>query len=261
VQIIEYTFGDLKRAFPVIAKNVIRLGATSKQMSKRAKRIQCVWNVCWCFQNARVELVRRLARPDTGKLSLLQCKYSAEDIAIPILQNPSQSCVNALKNIPQLTKNWIEQAFVGHFRNHRDGTNTTNLLAKGARLVLGHHVLGMRWKSLEMSVLLAFVVIASYRTGVYHVCIDIARNLEILGWYCTCYVGRGTCIHKAGVFQLRRLTAHRAFLYNAVMNSSFLLVMRCVTSSAGSICPYFTSSCPLHWSFTHVNWSRKRTMR
>lgn len=198
-QVIEYMFGDLKRLCSVIAKNELKLGARFQDIHVRAKRIENLWIVCWGLYQAVTNAKVNLHSSNTDFPAILPTQAFAVDINRPQSVAISASAKVALAQVPQLTRDGIASFFDGHWRDYKRGTGTTNLLFKGCNLVRGHHVLGVRWKRRGSEVWLVFVVIASYRRGTYHTCMRVTGDPNNIysDSYCTCFIGEGTCIHKA----------------------------------------------------------------
>jgi hypothetical protein len=206
-QQIEYHFGQEKRLCKISARGNLKLGASFSNLHSYGQFLSSVLIVCFGVQNASAEL-RRTNRYGFGSQerfeeisSFLPSKFSASDIKVPKVVPVPGSMRKILADIPQYSEEIIGKIFSGHFRdaNIEHPISTTNLLAKASKLLVGHHVLGMRMKRDETSLWFVFVIIASYRRGVYHACLRVnAADGSIADSYCSCFVGMGQCIHKAG---------------------------------------------------------------
>lgn len=204
-QLIEYVFGAEKRLCKIVARGNLRLGAKFEHLKEHGKRLRQLVQVSFAVQNAAAEWRRGkrgcgpIERIDSVS-SFLPSVYTVGDVAGPVRTPLSGSTRMILNDVPQLSKSMIEEMFQGHFRDWRleRPISATNLLAKASKLLVGHHVLGVRLKKDFSSIWGVFVIIASYRRGVYHTCLRLSRvNGSIVDDYCSCFVGNGQCIHKA----------------------------------------------------------------
>jgi hypothetical protein len=215
-QPVEYDFGFLKRSFLVLKPDFFRLNANArrkdgKNLSSHAKRIESIFIVCMGLYNALrrfgSEFDFDFSRVHCG--SVLRSTKTARDIEVVSGNDLSRSNKDTLHSIPQIRKEDLERLFKGSYRSAQQGTQTTNLLAKGGRLVLGHHVLGIRFRFLKnsSSLLLVAVLLSSFKRETYHCAIKFGYNKDdhgiiIEAHYCSCFVGNGLCIHKAAVVSI-----------------------------------------------------------
>ncbi len=205
-QPVEYDFGFLKRKFEILQPSYFKLGGSGmKHLSDNAVRVHNQVVSCFGLYNA----LRRHANPKiTGsrqnveEFCLLESPATCDDIKLPKLSKLSSWQSMMLASLPQITKEFLEKTFDGHFRDSKAGVAATNLLAKGSSLVLSHRVLGCRLKLDDKSNCLwvVGVCLSSFRRFIYHQSIEIyidGDKIQLRQQYCTCFVGRGLCIHKA----------------------------------------------------------------
>jgi hypothetical protein len=207
-QPVEYDFGFLKRRFQILQPYYFKLGGSGKKsLSRNAVRVHNQVTACFGMFNA----LRRMAngkiigsRENVERFCLLESSAVCDDVKLPKLGKLSSWQSNVLGSLPQVSVRFLEKTFDGHFRNSKSGVAATNLLAKGSSLVLSHRVLGCRLKfdNKTNSLWIVGVCLSSFRRFIYHQTIEMyfdGDKIQLRQQYCTCFVGRGLCIHKAAL--------------------------------------------------------------
>lgn len=213
-QFIEYFFGRTKSLCASVARGGIKIGAKRSALPAHVEVLVALINVCIGITNAfyahqAVEKGDNLWPSVVENISSLCLSARGwEDVPrpVPTPQNQLGSAFRRrLGDLPQLYPDRVESYFEGQFRHspdeeHQYGRQATNLLAKGARLVVGHQFLGLRFRTINATnILVVFVCLSSFWRGVYHLAMEfIIATGKIVNHYCTCFVGKGQCIHQAG---------------------------------------------------------------
>lgn len=201
-QSIEYFFGRLKNLCGIIQKGILSAGAEKGRLKKKGETCDRIVRVCFGLYNA-VNRLNRLGWTQDDFTALTQTEsfllHKIVSAQLPPAIPVPETVRKTINGNPMISPDFVAKYFKGHFasRTGKD-VKATNLIAKGSRLVLANHIAGFRVQKKETQVNLVFVVLSSFRTNTYHTVISFQSSIDVIGeTYCTCFVGKGQCIHKA----------------------------------------------------------------